>query len=340
MWNEVSLGTYTPHYAPVTEHDARLKLVKEGRCPDHPDIQLKKRKGIKWITVKEECPRCVEEFKLQTRCCPVHPGVIMTKERKFHCGILVLHLVCPVCTSEEIAEGTVSKKDLVEKVALLQTQYTEIASDSRINCREIQSLQLELEAVKDNLKSDEEIDTHYLDMAIERAVHALEDNLLASERTTPPEQVQKIQAIRTDMMKLEAQVTACEGTSQRVVADAMHTMLEQLESIRKDNSLVEIKSEEQRQAFREEIEELQTDLGIVKRTIKNLPTQVQWNTETVKNLLGSFSSLKKELGAKLAEYDSFIAFQKELNENIRSRLKKIEEALALLSNSPTDACLT
>ncbi len=350
MWNEVSLGlgpTYAPHHAPVTEHDARVKLVKKGRCPDHPDIQLKKRKGIKWKTVKEECPRCVEEFKLQTRCCPVHPGVIMTKERKFHCGISVQHLVCPVCTSEEIAEGKVSNKDLCKKVALLQTQYAEIASDSRINCREIQSLQLlELEAVKDNLKSDEEIDTHYLDMAIERAVHALEDRLLASERTTPPEQVQYIQAIRTDMMKLEAQVTACEGTSQRVVADAMHTMLEQLESIRNDNSLVEIKSEEQRQAFREEIEELQTDLGIVKRTMKNLPTQVQWNTETVKNLLGSFSTLERELDAKFAEYVSFIASQKEFNQNISSqvasnsqRLDDIEEALAKESNSPTAARL-
>jgi TPR repeat protein len=270
----------------------------------------------------------------------------MTKERKFHCGIRVQHLVCPVCTSEEIAEGKVSNKDLCKKVALLQTQYAEIASDSRINCREIQSLQLELEAVKDNLKSDEEIDTHYLDMAIERAVHALEDRLLASERTTPPEQVQYIQAIRTDMMKLEAQVTACEGTSQRVVADAMHTMLEQLESIRKDNSLLEIKSEEQRQAFREEIEELQTDLGIVKRTMKNLPTQVQWNTETVKNLLGSFSTLERELDAKFAEYDSFIASQKEFNQDISSqvasnsqRLDDIEEALAKESNSPTAARL-
>jgi hypothetical protein len=76
---------------------------------------------------------------------------------------------------------------------------------------------------------------------------------------------------------------------------------------------VEIKSEEQRQAFREEIEELQTDLGIVKRTMKNLPTQVQWNTETVKNLLGSFSTLERELDAKFAEYDSFIASQKEFN---------------------------
>jgi hypothetical protein len=246
MWNEVSLGlgpTYAPHLAQVTEHDARVKLVKEGRCPDHPDTQLKKRKGIKWKTVKEECPRCAEEFNLKTRCCLVHSGVIMTKERKFHCGILVQHLVCPVCTSEEIAEGKVSKKDLVKKVALLQTQYAEIACDSRINCREIQSLQLELEAVKDNLKSGEDVDTHFLDIHIERAISALEDRLLASERTTPPEQVDYIQAIRTDMMKLEAQVKACEGTSERVVLDAMHDMLEQLESIRKDSSLVEIKSE-------------------------------------------------------------------------------------------------
>jgi hypothetical protein len=62
--------------------------------------------------------------------------------------------------------------------------------------------------------------------------------------------------------------------------------------------------------------------------------------------LGLFSTLERELDAKFAEYDSFIASQKEFNQDISfqvasnsQRLNDLEEALAKESNSPTAARL-
>ena len=80
----------------------------------------------------------------------------------------------------------------------------------------------------------------------------------------------------------------------------------------------------ERKAFRDELDELQNDLTDVKRTMKKLPAQVQWNMETIKKLLKSYSSLEDQLEAKFAEYDSFIASQQAINESNTRRLDKLE----------------
>jgi hypothetical protein len=46
--------------APIlNEHGVQAEYHKNGFCPSHPDIQLRKKKRFGgWKTVKESCPRC------------------------------------------------------------------------------------------------------------------------------------------------------------------------------------------------------------------------------------------------------------------------------------------
>ena len=240
------------HEAPVTEFEARVTLAKMGFCPDHPDIKLEMAKGpLSWKKERKECHHCKEEFRLKTQCwlpragCPEHPGIIMTKSRRFECGIQIHHLVCPICARDEMFEGKTSKKVLPRNIDLLTTQYAELASDARIQCTEITRLQSELENLKDDLLSSNDVETDLLDRLLQKAIPKIEDLLALSERTAHPEPVEQIQAIRSSMMSLEARVKTCEGSSQQLIANAMQEVLQQLDSIRNDNRIMKIESEEQ-----------------------------------------------------------------------------------------------
>mmetsp|Transcript_8666 Transcript_8666/g.12768 ORF Transcript_8666/g.12768 Transcript_8666/m.12768 type:complete len:125 (+) Transcript_8666:136-510(+) len=46
-----------------TDATARIELTKNGVCPKHPDICLRKKKLFKWKPLRDECPVCADERK-------------------------------------------------------------------------------------------------------------------------------------------------------------------------------------------------------------------------------------------------------------------------------------
>mmetsp|Transcript_34288 Transcript_34288/g.51181 ORF Transcript_34288/g.51181 Transcript_34288/m.51181 type:complete len:114 (-) Transcript_34288:115-456(-) len=50
-----------------TDATARIELTKNGVCPKHPDICLRKKKLFKWKPLRDECPVCADERKREKK---------------------------------------------------------------------------------------------------------------------------------------------------------------------------------------------------------------------------------------------------------------------------------
>ena len=129
------------------------------------------------------------------------------------------------------------------------------------------------------------------------------------------------------MNDLEQRVKACEGSAQQLATNALQDVLQQLEELLIENQLKTLETNEEFKAYSNQVKKLKEDLGNIRRTLQNLPAQVERNADIIVGLTQKYSTLEDRVDQKFAEYDEKFVRQNDLYSDMMRRVQSLEKSV-------------
>eukprot|EP00978_Attheya_sp_CCMP212_P030726 scaffold114072_cov51-Attheya_sp.AAC.2 len=230
--------------------------------------------------------------------CPKHVGIILIRCQTT-CGIHIYHKNCPLCVSENIQRGTVSSHQVAPQLQLLDEEYHALGDEISIV-----RVRTELRNLRQDFASNDiyDLDTKLFHRLVKRAMPTMKELMErspAAALTTASSLLEQVKFLRVDLIRFNDLVQDLDGETNTSLHDveayALHGVIDQLwEALRNLPEHV-VGEEYYNPLLRDELDELQTDLGMVKRTIKNLPDHdVSNDTSVIRMVLWKVSSFLEQ----------------------------------------------